>query len=100
MVYLVDQSRTGRAWKSLREDPLAAELMGMPVNRLKLFAFAFGACVAGVTGTVDAAINTGVFPTNYDVPLLITIYAMLILGGSGSISGAILGAIVINVSLE
>ena len=36
-------SRTGRAWRSLREDPLAAELMGMPVNRLKLIAFAFGA---------------------------------------------------------
>jgi branched-chain amino acid transport system permease protein len=34
MMYLVDTSRTGRAWKSLREDPLAAELMGMPVNRL------------------------------------------------------------------
>ena len=38
-----NESRTGRAWRSLREDPLAAELMGMPVNRLKLIAFAFGA---------------------------------------------------------
>ena len=36
-------SRTGRAWRSLREDSLAAELMGMPVNSLKLMAFAFGA---------------------------------------------------------
>ena len=41
--HFVDQSRTGRAWRSLREDPLAAEVMGMPVNRLKLLAFAFGA---------------------------------------------------------
>ena len=61
VVYLVDQSRTGRAWKSLREDPLAAELMGMPVNRLKLFAFAFGAAIAGLTGTLFAGLNTAVF---------------------------------------
>jgi ABC-type branched-subunit amino acid transport system permease subunit len=42
MLYLAIRSRTGRAWQALREDPLAAELMGMPVNRLKLLAFAFG----------------------------------------------------------
>ena len=39
----LNDSRTGRAWRSLREDPLAAEVMGMPVNWLKLMAFAFGA---------------------------------------------------------
>jgi branched-chain amino acid transport system permease protein len=97
---LVVRSRTGRAWKALREDPLAAELMGIPVNRLKLVAFMFGAAIGGVTGTIDAAVNSGVFPSNYDVPLLITIYAMLILGGVGSLPGAVLGAIVVNVSLE
>ena len=47
----VNLSRTGRAWRSLREDPLAAEAMGMPVNRLKLVAFATGAAVAALTGT-------------------------------------------------
>ena len=100
MLYLAVRSRTGRAWQALREDPLAAELMGMPVNRLKLLAFAFGAGVAGLTGTIQASLAAGVFPSNYDVPLLITIYAMLILGGAGSLSGAVLGAIVVNVSLE
>src|SRR5262249_45222768 len=40
---LVNESRTGRAWRSLREDPLAAEVMGMPVNWLKLMSFSFGA---------------------------------------------------------
>ena len=57
VVYLVSNSRTGRAWRSLREDPLAAELMGMPVNRLKLQAFAFGAGVAGLTGTLFASLQ-------------------------------------------
>ena len=100
MLYLAVRSRTGRAWHALREDSLAAELMSMPVNRLKLLAFMFGAGIAGLTGTIQGALLVGVFPTSYDVPLLITIYAMLILGGAGSLAGAVLGAVVINVSLE
>jgi ABC-type branched-subunit amino acid transport system permease subunit len=100
VVYLIDQSRTGRAWKSLREDPLAAELMGIPVNRLKLIAFAFGAGIAGLTGTLFAGLNTAVFAADFDVPTLIIVYAMLILGGAGSLGGVIIGALVVNVSLE
>jgi branched-chain amino acid transport system permease protein len=100
MMYLVDGSRTGRAWRSLREDPLAAELMGMPVNRLKLIAFAMGAGIAGLTGTLFAGLNTAVFSADFDVPTLIIVYAMLILGGAGSLGGVILGALVVNVSLE
>jgi branched-chain amino acid transport system permease protein len=101
-MYLVDRSRTGRAWKSLREDPLAAELMGMPVNRLKLIAFACGAGIAGLAGTVFAAANTAVFASEFDFTsgLLIIVYAMLILGGAGSLGGVILGALVVNISLE
>jgi branched-chain amino acid transport system permease protein len=100
IVYLIDQSRTGRAWKSLREDPLAAELMGMPVNRLKLVAFAFGAGVGGLAGAFFGGLNDAVFSSNFDVPTLIIIYAMLILGGAGSLGGVIIGAIVVNVALE
>ena len=99
-LHLVVESRTGRAWKALREDPLAAEAMSIPVNRLKLLAFAFGAGVAGLTGVISAAVDGAVFPDSYDIPLLITIYAMVILGGAGSLSGVVLGAITINVSLE
>ena len=99
-VYLVERSRTGRAWMSLREDPLAAELMGMPVNRLKLVAFAAGAAIAGLTGTLFAGLNTAVFSADFDVPTLIIIYAILILGGAGTLGGVILGALVVNVSLE
>lgn len=100
LVYLVDRSRTGRAWRSLREDSLAAEMMGMPVNRLKLIAFAFGAAIAGLAGTLFAALNTAVFAPDFDVPTLIIVYAMLILGGAGSLGGVILGALTVNVSLE
>jgi ABC-type branched-subunit amino acid transport system permease subunit len=99
-LYFLSESRTGRAWRALREDPLAAELMGMPVNRLKIMAFMFGAGIAGLTGTVFAANQTGVFPGDFDVTLLITIYAIVILGGIGSLAGMVIGAIVINVSYE
>ena len=91
-------SRTGRAWRSLREDPLAAQLMGMPVPWLKLMAFSFGAAIAALTGTLFVALNGAVFPGNFDLTLLITIYAMMILGGPGSQAGAVLGAILISVS--
>ena len=93
-------SRTGRAWRSLREDPLAAELMGMPVNWLKLTAFAFGAGVAALTGTLVTALNGSVFPQTFEFPLLITVYTMVILGGAGSQAGVVIGAIGISVLLE
>ena len=96
----LNDSRTGRAWRSLREDPLAAEMMGMPVNWLKLMAFSFGAAVAALTGTIFASLNAGVFPNTFQFPLLITVYAMVILGGAGSMSGVVVGAIVVNVLLE
>ena len=96
----MNESRTGRAWRALREDSLAAELMSMPVNRLKLLAFMFGAATAGLTGTIFASLQLSVFPQNFDLPLLITVYAMVILGGAGSIPGVVIGAITINVSLE
>jgi branched-chain amino acid transport system permease protein len=100
LLRFVNDSRVGRAWRSLREDPLAAELMGMPVNWLKLLAFSFGATVAAVSGTIFAALNAGVFPTTFAFPLLITIYTMVILGGSGSQAGVVLGAVIVNVLLE
>src|SRR5829696_5840700 len=96
----VNDSRTGRAWRALREDPLAAEQMSMPVNRLKLLAFAFGAGIGGLTGAIYAAEQSSVFPVDVDVAKLITLYAMVILGGLGSLTGVVAGAIVINISLE
>ena len=99
-LYFANESRTGRAWRALREDPLAAESMTIPVNRLKLLAFAFGAGVAGFAGAIYGSVQTGAFPGDYDIGLLITIYAVVILGGTGSLAGVALGAIVINCAPE
>ncbi len=97
---LVNYSRTGRAWRSLREDPLAAEAMGMPVNWLKLMAFSFGAATAAFTGTLFAALNASVFPLTFYFVLLIIVYTMVILGGSGSMPGVVLGALIVSPLLE
>jgi ABC-type branched-subunit amino acid transport system permease subunit len=93
-------SRTGRAWRALREDATAAELAGIPVRRLKLFAFAVGGAIAGLSGTAFAAVQLGVFPSNFDLTLLIMIYAAVVLGGAGSLPGVLLGAAVISVLPE
>ena len=99
-LHLLDTSRTGRAWRAVREDPLAAGMMTIPVNRVKLMAFSFGAVVAALAGTVFAAQQVNVFPTDFDTPYLILIYAALILGGAGSIGGAILGGLLLSVMLD
>jgi len=94
---LLETSRTGRAWRAVREDSLAAAAMTVPVNRVKLMAFAFGAMVAALAGTIFAAQQISVFPADFDTPILILVYAGLILGGAGSIAGACTGALVVMV---
>jgi ABC-type branched-subunit amino acid transport system permease subunit len=94
---LLDTSRTGRAWRAVREDPLAAAAMTIPVNRVKLMAFALGAMVAALAGTIFAAQQISVFPTDFDTPILILVYAALVLGGAGSIAGAATGALVVMI---
>ncbi len=94
---LLDTSRTGRAWRALQDDPLAAEAMTIPVNKLKVMAFSFSAMVGALAGTVFAAQQDNVFPTNFTSNILILIYACLVLGGVGSIAGAILGGLVVTV---
>ena len=96
----INDSRTGRAWRALREDTLAAEHMTTPVNRLKMLAFAVGAAIAGLSGAIFGAVQVGVFPNNFMLVFLITIYAALILGGLGSIPGAVIGAIAVAFTPE
>jgi ABC-type branched-subunit amino acid transport system permease subunit len=99
-LHFLSESRTGRAWRALREDPLAAGAMSIPVNRLKLMAFAIGAAIAGLAGCIFAALLSAVSPGNFGLPILITIYAIVILGGIGSLTGVVLGAVVINISFQ
>lgn len=91
-VYRLADSRIGRAWTAIREDETAALAMGVPLVRMKLLAFATGACFAGVMGMVFAAKQTFINPPTFDLIRSISILSMVILGGMGSVPGAILGA--------
>jgi ABC-type branched-subunit amino acid transport system permease subunit len=71
--------------------------MSLPVHWLKLLAVGVGAAVAALAGTINAALLQGAFPDDYNTQVLIIIYAMVILGGAGSLAGAVLGAFVVSV---
>jgi ABC-type branched-subunit amino acid transport system permease subunit len=97
-LHLLELSRTGRAWKALRDDPLAARVMGVPVSALRVMAFSFGAVVAALAGAVFAGEQGSVFPNNFQSSTLILIYACLVVGGIGGIGGAVLGGVVVTVA--
>jgi len=88
----LDRSRFGRAWVAIREDEIAARSMGVPLLRTKVLAFATGAAFSGVMGAIFSAKQLFVSPESFTLLQSITILAMVILGGMGSIQGAILGA--------
>ncbi|MGC5326206.1 branched-chain amino acid ABC transporter permease [Brevibacillus sp. SYSU BS000544] len=92
-----EHSRLGRAWIAVREDELAAQSMGISLLHTKLAAFATGASFAGVVGVIFAAKQTFVDPTSFTLMESIGILVMVILGGSGSIPGVVLGAAFVTV---
>jgi branched-chain amino acid transport system permease protein len=96
MARRLSDSRVGRAWTAIREDETAAIAMGVPLVRMKLLAFAAGASFAGAMGVLYAAKLRFISPPTFDVVQSISILAMVILGGMGSIPGAILGATLIT----
>ena len=92
----LDDSKIGRAWTAIREDETAAIAMGVPLVKMKLAAFAVGASFAGVMGVLLAANRTFISPESFSFMQSIGVLSMVILGGSGSIPGVILGAAVVT----
>jgi branched-chain amino acid transport system permease protein len=93
-------SRLGRSWVAIREDELAASCAGLPVFELKLLAQGFGAAVAGVAGAIFAAKQGTITPDSFDFILSVMILAMVVLGGLGSLRGAIAGALLLGILPE
>jgi branched-chain amino acid transport system permease protein len=93
----LEDSHIGRAWEAIREDEVAAQAMGVPLVRMKLTAFACGASFAGVMGAVFSAKQVFINPESFTFLESIGVLSMVILGGMGSIPGAILGASVVTV---
>ena len=89
-------SRLGRAWIAVREDEVAAASMGVPLVRTKLAAYATGAAFGGISGAFLGSYLNTVNADQFEFSFSIFILAMIILGGLGSIWGAVLGALALS----
>jgi branched-chain amino acid transport system permease protein len=85
--------RLGRAWLAIREDELAASMMGVPLMRTKLSAYAVGAFFGGVGGVAFATHINGVLADRFNFSISVIVLAMVVLGGMGNVWGVMLGAL-------
>ena len=88
-------SRVVRAWNAMREDELAAEAMGVSTIKYKLLAFAMGAAVGCLSGTLFAVQIGSIAPASFTIIVSITALAVVILGGMGSIPGVVVGTMLL-----
>nr|MBO2487002.1 branched-chain amino acid ABC transporter permease [Bacillota bacterium] len=88
----LQHSRIGRAWNCVREDEVAAEAMGIDVRQAKLLAFVLGAGLAGAAGTLYAAKMVVVSPESFTFMEAVILFAIVVLGGLGSIPGVLVGS--------
>jgi branched-chain amino acid transport system permease protein len=90
-------SRIGRAWIAMRDDESAAAFAGIPIVRTKLLAYGMGAAFGGISGAFLASYLGIVYPGQFEVSFSIFIFAMVVLGGVGSLPGVVVGAITLSV---
>jgi branched-chain amino acid transport system permease protein len=96
----LNDSRIGRGWVAIREDERAAEAMGVNVFGLKLLAFAVGAFLAGLAGTIKAHQDTSVSPDQYVFLESAFLLAAVVLGGMGTVMGVLVGATILKLLPE
>jgi branched-chain amino acid transport system permease protein len=91
----LERSRVGRAWIAIREDEDAAEIMGVPTFKYKVWAFAIGAGVGGLSGALFAGQVGFVNNQKFDVQTSILFLAAVVLGGAGNKVGAMIGGAIV-----
>lgn len=100
LLWRLRRSRIGRAFEAIKEDEVAASLMGIGVNAHKMLAFAMGAGVAGLAGALNAHLTFFIGPSEYGFDRAVEILTMAILGGTGGLAGPVLGALILTVLPE
>jgi branched-chain amino acid transport system permease protein len=100
MLRQLRRSRIGRALEAIKEDQVAASLMGVDVMAHKMLAFALGAAIAGLAGALSAHLSSYIGPGEFGFDRGVDILTMTIFGGIGGLTGPILGAAVITVLPE
>ncbi len=94
------QGSYGKAFKAIREDEIAARAMGINLFKHKVMSFTIGAFFAGVGGGLLAASLGTIDPTLFKFVLTFNILLMVVLGGMGNISGTVVAAVIVTVSME
>jgi len=89
------RSRVGRSWRALRDNDTAAALAGLSVAKLRVLAFIVSAACAGVAGSLLAVTMLNVTPGAFTLALSIQLLTAVVLGGLGSLAGAIWGGIIL-----
>ena len=96
--FAILRSATGRAFQAIREDPIAASVVGINVTMYKLPAFVISALYAGLGGALFAHMPPGyIHHNNFTIIEMVTLLLMVVLGGIGNIWGGVIGAIVVTV---
>lgn len=90
------RSRSGRALEAIREDEIAASSMGINTTAYKVSAFAIGAAVAGIAGSLQAVYSLSVNPGSYTFMVSVLVLCMVVLGGMGNFAASILGAFILQ----
>ncbi len=100
VLWRLRRSRLGRAFEAIKEDEVAASLMGIGVLSHKMLAFALGAGVAGLAGALNAHLTFFIGPGEFGFDRGVDILTMAIFGGIGSLTGPVLGAALITLLPE
>ena len=95
ILWRLDHSYFGRACRAIRDSPAAAAAMGINVTRTKVIAYALTSALAGVAGMVYAFVDNTVNPPIFGLENVFLLLFMIIVGGSGSHAGAIIGAVLL-----
>ena len=100
ILWRMRQSKVGRAFEAIREDEIAARLMGVNVIRYKMIAFTVGAGIAGLAGGLNAHYTYTIGPNNYAFENAVEILTMAVFGGANSLLGPILGGTILTLLPE
>ena len=93
--WAIKNSRLGRSLFALKDDELAASLMGIRTGRQKIYAFALSSFLAGISGALYVCLNTFVGPDTFTADMSTVILCIVIFGGLGSLKGMLVGALLL-----
>ena len=100
VLWRMRRSRIGRAFEAIKEDEIAASLMGVGVMAHKMLAFALGAAIAGLAGALSAHLSSYIGPGEFGFDRGVDILTMAVLGGINGLTGPVLGGVILTILPE